>query len=121
MKNRPFPIIAGAVVLVGTLALSSFAQAGGLNRSRREARSCRAAILSQVRSARVGTPARPIPWWAQRRVASQIQGAIAEGLSESQAEPVFYSRLENIRNTYWRRDLAQAAAALVGDAPSECS
>ena len=108
------------MTVISAVSINATASAGVQTRSQRAANACLTAITNNVRAARVGQPARAIPWVAQGRVAAEVQRAIKENLSWSQANARFMSRLSVIQNRFWRRDLANAAAGLVSNPPRQC-
>ena len=109
-----------ALILSAIASSSSAARVGVETRSERSASTCLAAIRSRVNSSRVGNPPRAIPGRLRGTASAEIQRAINAGLSEHEAYRIFMGKLRVIPNYYWRRDLARAAAGVVGDAPNEC-
>jgi hypothetical protein len=82
--------------------------------------SCQQAIRTRINNARVGEPPRRIPTRFRGRASNSIFIAIRNRSSESEAYEAFYNQLRVVNNRYYREDLAEAAANIVGDPPSAC-
>jgi hypothetical protein len=110
MTQRLIPVLAFAFFL--SAIAPSFAHAGVASRRSQRTQECKRAIAAVVDRTYFGNPAIRFTGSRRTQAIDLAYSAIQARLTPAQVESQTYSRLWMVRNTYFRRDIAQAAAAI---------